>query len=287
MASLLLRSGRPRAVGIRNQAIVRLPRARMATKQFEHLDVDESQDKNLKWQEYEYEEETTGPLYAEHYPTSAFQKSLLAMGSSIMSLSDVYRADMIACFGEVTGQCAFQHMQAQMESSDEGRRVLNDRPRINTKTVDYPKLLESPRNTLGFVYANFMKTYGLSADDRPPVHFVDDLNLAYVAQRYREVHDLFHVLLDMPTTMLGEVTVKWVEAFQTRLPMAATGGLFGAIRLKPKHRQLYVTTYLPWALKTGFESKPFMPLYFEERWDQDITDLRRELQIPILDLKQA
>ena len=70
------------------------------------------------------------------------------------------------------------------------------------------------------------------------MHFVDDVNLAYVAQRYREVHDLFHVLLDMPTTMLGEVTVKWVEAFQTRLPMAATGGLFGAVRLKPKYECL-------------------------------------------------
>lgn len=68
------------------------------------------------------------------------------------------------------------------------------------------------------------------------MHFVDDVNLAYIAQRYREVHDLFHVLLDMPTTMLGEVAVKWVEAFQTRLPMAATGGLFGAVRRKPKYK---------------------------------------------------
>jgi len=33
---------------------------------------------------------------------------------------------------------------------------------------------------------------------------------------------------------LGEVTVKWIEAFQTKLPMTLTGGLFGAIRLKPK-----------------------------------------------------
>lgn len=66
------------------------------------------------------------------------------------------------------------------------------------------------------------------------VRFVDDVELAYVMQRYREVHDLFHTLLDMPTNMLGEVTVKWVEAIQTRLPMCATGALFGSVRLAPK-----------------------------------------------------
>lgn len=33
---------------------------------------------------------------------------------------------------------------------------------------------------------------------------------------------------------LGEVTVKWIEAFQTRLPMTLGGGIFGAVRLKPK-----------------------------------------------------
>lgn len=68
-------------------------------------------------------------------------------------------SDMIACFGEVTGQCAFRHMQQQMESCEEGRRILTEQPRINTRTVDYKGLLNKPRNTLGFAYSNFMKTY--------------------------------------------------------------------------------------------------------------------------------
>lgn len=64
--------------------------------------------------------------------------------------------------------------------------------------------------------------------------FVDDPDLAYVMTRYREVHDLFHTVLGMPTNMLGEVTVKWFEAIQTGLPMCALGALFGPIRLGPK-----------------------------------------------------
>lgn len=66
------------------------------------------------------------------------------------------------------------------------------------------------------------------------VKFLDDPGLAYVMTRYRESHDLVHTILGMPTNMLGEVAVKWVEAFNTGLPMCLGGGVFGAIRLRPK-----------------------------------------------------
>lgn len=74
----------------------------------------------------------------------------------------------------------------------------------------------------------------MSPDGRDPVRFIDDIHLAYAIQRYRDVHDLTHTLLGMPTHMLGEVTVKWVEAIQTKLPMCIGGALFGAVRLRPK-----------------------------------------------------
>lgn len=35
------------------------------------------------------------------------------------------------------------------------------------------------------------------------VQFVEDINMAYVIQRYREIHDLVHAVLRMPTNMLG------------------------------------------------------------------------------------
>lgn len=64
--------------------------------------------------------------------------------------------------------------------------------------------------------------------------FVDDPEMAYVMTRYRETHDLYHTVLTMPTNMLGEITVKWVEALQTGLPMCAAGAFFGPVRLGPK-----------------------------------------------------
>lgn len=78
----------------------------------------------------------------------------------------------------------------------------------------------------------------VSPDSRAPVHFVDDPDLAYVMLRYRQVHDLLHSLLGMPTSMLGEVVVKWFEAIQTGLPMCTSAALFGPIRLRPRYRTL-------------------------------------------------
>ncbi|VDM81180.1 unnamed protein product [Strongylus vulgaris] len=75
-------------------------------------------------------------------------------------------------------------------------------------------------------------------------------------QRYRETHDFNHVLLQMPTNMLGEIfssvhsstllwclstylpyfiTVEYFEDIQFGLPMCVTAGIFGAGRLRTKH----------------------------------------------------
>lgn len=48
----------------------------------------------------------------------------------------------------------------------------------------------------------------VSPDTRAPTRFVDDEELAYVIQRYREVHDMLHTLLGMPTNMLGECRLQ-------------------------------------------------------------------------------
>lgn len=65
-----------------------------------------------------------------------------------------------------------------------------------------------------------------------------------------------------------------------------SGAVFGAMRLKTKHRKLYRQFYLPWAVRNGSSAKPLMNVYWEKRWDQDVTDLRKELNLELLVLPQ-
>lgn len=139
-------------------------------------------------------------------PTSTFQRTLLSCGSAAISLLNPYRGDMIACLGEVTGESAIKHMREKMLETSEGSEILRDMPRINSKTVSLNKLSELPENTLGRVYADFMRDNNITADSRLPVQFISDPEMAYIMQRYREVHDLVHATLFMKTNMLGEVS---------------------------------------------------------------------------------
>lgn len=241
--------------------------------------ADSDQHKSAESEAQQAADEFTKEFLQNQIKLTEFQKLVLSAGSSIAALIDPRRHDMIACLGETTGVPALQNIHHQMRNSEEGRRILTDKPRINTRTVSMESLQKLPENTLGFHYVYFLEKYNITPDSRMAVKFMEDPELAYVMTRYREIHDLVHTIFEMPTNMLGEVTIKWVEAINTRLPMCYGGAVFGAFRLRPKQRKHYLKRYLPWALAMGRQARPLMSVYWEQRWEQDIDELRKELNI--------
>jgi len=219
------------------------------------------------------------PPYLGHIPTNLVQKVALTIGSGLMAISDPSRGDMVATFGETTGHFALKSMRSKMAADPVGRQILADRPRIRTSTLDAAYLESLAPNTFGRAYAAFLAARGFSPDDRPDVHYVDDPELAYVMLRYRECHDLFHVILDAHTNMLGEVAVKWVEGIQLGLPMCLLGAIAGPVRLGPVHRQRYFNAFLPWSIEQGFKAKFLMNIYYEKHWEDDIDELRKRMNI--------
>ncbi|KAK7082033.1 Ubiquinone biosynthesis protein [Halocaridina rubra] len=218
-------------------------------------------------------------LYEHHIPTNYFQKMILSVGAATAALLDPKRADMVAVLGETTGHFALSRLFDDMVRDPEGQEILRDKPRIHSSIINLDELAHLPNGTFGHAYVKFLNDNQVTPDSRLPVQYVDDADMAYVLQRYREVHDLFHTVLGMPTNMLGEVTVKWIEGMQTQLPMCIGGAIYGPLRFRPKQRQLYLSTYLPWAIRVAKAAKPLMHVYFEKRWKQSLVDLRRELNI--------
>lgn len=85
-----------------------------------------------------------------------FQRILLTAGSSIAALLDPRRQDMIACLGETTGEEALQKILQVMQASAEGRDILKEKPRINTKTVNLEELKNMSPDTFGHHYYKFL-----------------------------------------------------------------------------------------------------------------------------------
>lgn len=198
------------------------------------------------------------------------------------------KIDLVAISSETfVGDDALKKLYAKMRNDEEASRILLDRPRINSLEVDLDRLRALPINTLGYQYVKFLDDNQITCDSRKPVKYVDDAELAYVLQRYREIHDFTHLLFDQKTTILGEVVIKWIEAIQTEIPMCIGAALFGPIRLYPKQRELFKRHYLDWAIQNARQSKSTLLIYYEERWEQDLDDLRKEMNIlplPKIDL---
>lgn len=160
-------------------------------------------------------------LYAGHVPTTTVQKVFVAGAAAVRALADPQRADMVAAVGEVTGRVALEGLRRRLQSSEDGRRLLSERPVVTSADIHPERLRRAPAGSFGRAYADFMDKYGFDADDRSPVALVDDEELAYILLRYRQVHDFWHVLCDLPPTVLGELALKWFELVQTGLPASS------------------------------------------------------------------
>ncbi|XP_031434234.1 ubiquinone biosynthesis protein COQ4 homolog, mitochondrial isoform X1 [Clupea harengus] len=218
-------------------------------------------------------------LYPGHIPTNPIQKALLAVGSGLAALQNPYRHDMVAVLGETTGHLALVRLRDQMKNDPEGSTILRERPRIRLSTLDLAHMATLPDGSFGREYLRFLEENRVTPDSRADVKFVDNEELAYVIQRYREVHDLLHTLLGMPTNMLGEVAVKWFEAAQTGLPMCVLGATLGPLRLSSSRLQTLATSLGPWALRSGRRARCVLSIFYERRWDQSLEELREELDI--------
>lgn len=97
--------------------------------------------------------------------------------------------------------------------------------------------------------------------------------------RAREVHDFWHVLFGLPTTVSGELGLKMVEFIQTGLPMCGLSVLGGPLRLSSQRRSTVVSQLYPWALTAGMNAPPLMCIYYEKEFHKDLEEMRLRLCI--------
>ncbi|KAI0173630.1 Coq4-domain-containing protein [Hypoxylon sp. FL1284] len=219
------------------------------------------------------------PNYPGHVPLTKLERAALAVGSGVVSLLDPYRHDMIAALGEATASPYFvERLRRAMLASPTGRRILRDRPRITSASLDLPRLRALPRNSVGATYVAWLDREGVSPDTRDAVRYIDDAECAYVMQRYRESHDFYHALTGLPVVREGEVALKAFEFANTLLPMTGLS-LLALVTMKPAERARFWSTYGPWAVRNGLRSQEVINVYWEEEMATDVDELRVRLGI--------
>lgn len=214
----------------------------------------------------------------------------MAVGSAAVALANPNRADMVALLGDLTSSRALPRLVDRVGRTLEGREMLDTLqperfPSNGALSLDEYRGL--PDGTLGREYARFMDRRRFTPDSRDVVRFVEEPRERWLLQRYRDVHDLWHVLNSMPTTFLGELGQKYFEAAHTGLPVAVLSAAFGPARITWSERRTLVTQLIPWALRSANEANDLLAIRYENYVDVPLVDLRRQwrLSVPDVDMK--
>ncbi|TPX72982.1 hypothetical protein SpCBS45565_g00141 [Spizellomyces sp. 'palustris'] len=205
------------------------------------------------------------------------ERTWIAVSSAFGAIADPTRQETVAYLGEATGPFFLARARDKMLVHPVGRRILRERPAINTTTLDLDRLRGLPDGTFGREYVRFLDTEHVSPDTRVPVKYIGNSELAYVMQRYREVHDFWHTLTGLPTTIEAEIGLKWLEFVQSGFPVAMLSAFVGPLRLTPTERELLFSHYVPWAVQCGSSCQFLLNIYYEEHMHRPLDELRKEL----------
>ena len=161
-----------------------------------------------------------------------------------------------------------------------GAKLYAEGRAIDSTTVDLDRLAALPANTLGHAYATFMKSHGLTPDvfDGAPAD-VREPHAAYVIQRIRQTHDLWHVVTGAETDPAGEVALQAFTFAQMRAPqpgiLAAVGTLRGL-----RHTRQIMRDAVQLYRRLGQRANKLATFPWEDHWATPLTEVRRLLGLP-------
>ncbi|MFP4103855.1 Coq4 family protein [Coleofasciculus sp.] len=145
-----------------------------------------------------------------------------------------------------------------------------------------PELKKLPKGSLGREYVNHLDQFGFDPDYYRKIDVQEDID--YIMMRIRQTHDIWHVITGFDTHPLGEIAIKAVELAQTHRPMAAAicaGGVFRYMLKQPEEFG-YCLDSITAGYHLGLKAKPLLAMKWEELWEYQVEDLRRELNVQVL-----
>jgi ubiquinone biosynthesis protein COQ4 len=160
-----------------------------------------------------------------------------------------------------------------------GKRLYDERRAIDSTTVDLETLAALPAGTLGHAYAAFMREHGITPHifDGAPDE-VSDERAAYVIQRMRQTHDLWHVVMNVETDPAGEIALQAFTFAQVRAPSSGILAALGSLRALPVSRRVLRDAIALYRI--GLRAHPFAVFAWEDHWATPLAEVRRLLGVP-------
>lgn len=172
----------------------------------------------------------------------------------------------------------FGRLVRELAQSEEGRELISTRPALQGSDVDLEALGRLAEGTMGHAFARYFADNKIQPFESP-YEVRNDVD--YLAKRYRETHDLTHILTGYGTDALGEMEVQAFAIGNLGLRSGAVILAFAAL-LRP-HGLPPIWRYsdrLRTAFRRGRQAKKVVALRYERHWESKVADVQRLLEIP-------
>jgi ubiquinone biosynthesis protein COQ4 len=179
----------------------------------------------------------------------------------------------------------YQELARELMGSDEGRRLLEDRPLPGAAPHDAATLAELPKDSLGESFARFCGQRGIK-----PLHFeACETPADYVAAWLRAIHDVEHVVTGYGTDPLGEAELQMfnLSSLGTRSALMAIPRMFPILVRRQRGSLDSVCRRLGAAYLRGRKARSLALFRFDEHWATPLARVRELLNLATPDAAVA
>lgn len=159
-----------------------------------------------------------------------------------------------------------------------GYALMRDQPAIDSSSIDYAALAKLPPGTLGHAYAHHLLDQGLDPDlfQAPPGV---PAAIGYLAKRFRQTHDIWHVLTGYASDVAGEVALQGFAFGQLGTPAPGLTAIAGALRCGLEDPRAMLETWR--AYRRGKDASFLLTVRWEDHWAESLSALRERFGIVV------
>jgi ubiquinone biosynthesis protein COQ4 len=213
-----------------------------------------------------------------HLPERANVLTRLRIGYRALRILEKKPDDSVAApvlNASIDGE-VFERQVATLGQTADGREILSTRPCMRDG-ADLTVLAAMPDGTLGRALARYYQDNGILPFETPyPTH----KDVDYLIKRYRETHDLVHVLTDYGTDALGEMELQAFAAGNLGLRTSVMILVFAAILMPHGLPPVWKYAGKLWAAyRRGRASKNILRPYYERYFSWSLDDARSAIEL--------
>jgi ubiquinone biosynthesis protein COQ4 len=208
---------------------------------------------------------------------SRFERIRRAFAALAVVAADPDRTDQVLVFTSHINAGTTASRIGRFMTDPDGRKLYTENRAIDS-TLDLDALAALPAGTLGHAYATFLRDHGLTPEvfDGAPPEFTDP-RAAYMVQRLRQSHDLWHVVTGYETDPRGEVALQAFTFGQVGAPGSLILAIVGTVKGFGAERAVVSEVWA--AYRAGKAAERFATFLWEDHWATPLDEVREMLGV--------